>query len=264
MPTLTIDGRTVTVPEGATILDAARALAIDVPTLCWYPKLPVVGNCRICLVQVDGAPKLIAACATAATEGMRVDYRVKNSLSIASGILEEADAGNYDLILLATSTYRKRLKHIFGSNLDEIVRRARVETIVLRYMEDKAMSYKKILIPTSGYQHSVGAAMLAAELYRKHGSDITVLYIGESNEDAANALKPVSQRLNAAGIKHRALHRKGPIVETILDEADKGYDLMMIGATERPAYYNFLLGSTADRLVKRSPCPILMVKSVGG
>ena len=56
MPTLTIDGHTVTVPEGATILDAARALAIDVPTLCWYPKLPVVGNCRICLVHVEGAP----------------------------------------------------------------------------------------------------------------------------------------------------------------------------------------------------------------
>ena len=51
MPTLTIDGRTVTVPAGSTILDAARALAIDVPTLCWYPKLPVVGNCRICLVS---------------------------------------------------------------------------------------------------------------------------------------------------------------------------------------------------------------------
>jgi NADH dehydrogenase/NADH:ubiquinone oxidoreductase subunit G len=63
MPTLTIDGRPITVPAGSTILDAARALAIDVPTLCWYPKLPVVGNCRICLVQVDGAPKLVASCA---------------------------------------------------------------------------------------------------------------------------------------------------------------------------------------------------------
>ena len=43
MPTLTIDGRTVTVPAGATILDAARQVEIAVPTLCWYPKLPVVG-----------------------------------------------------------------------------------------------------------------------------------------------------------------------------------------------------------------------------
>jgi probable Kdp system regulatory protein len=196
-----------------------------------------------------------------ASEGMRIDYRVKKSLSIASGILEEAAAGQYDLILLANSTYRKHLKHIFGSKVDEIIMRSKVETIVFRYMEDKEMRYDRILIPTSGYQHSVSAAMLAEELYRKHGSEITVLYVGE--DDAAAALKPVTDRLKEAGIKHRALHRKGPVVETILDEADRGYDLMMIGATERPIYYNFLLGSTADRLVKRSPCPVLMVKSAG-
>jgi len=92
MPRLTIDGRSVTVPEGSTILDAARALAIDVPTLCWYPKLPVVGNCRICLVHVEGAPKLIAACATAATDGMRVSTEstdaVKNRQSVLAMLLE--------------------------------------------------------------------------------------------------------------------------------------------------------------------------------
>jgi formate dehydrogenase alpha subunit len=72
MPTLTIDGRTVTVPDGATVLDAARAIAIAVPTLCWYPKLPIAGSCRLCLVSVAGAPKLVAACATAAADGMEV------------------------------------------------------------------------------------------------------------------------------------------------------------------------------------------------
>ena len=96
MPTLTIDGRTVSVPEGATILDAARTLAIDVPTLCWYPKLPVVGNCRICLVEVEGAPKLVASCATAATEGMRVrtesDAAVKNRQGVLSMLLERYPA----------------------------------------------------------------------------------------------------------------------------------------------------------------------------
>ena len=92
MPTLTIDGRSITVPPGSTILDAARALAIDVPTLCWYPKLPVVGNCRICLVQIDGAPKLVASCATAAADGMRVstesDEAVKSRQGVLSMLLE--------------------------------------------------------------------------------------------------------------------------------------------------------------------------------
>ena len=87
MPTLTIDGRTVSVSEGSTILDAARALAIDVPTLCWYPKLPVVGNCRICLVEVEGAPKLVASCATAAAEGMRVHTESTQAVSNRHGVL---------------------------------------------------------------------------------------------------------------------------------------------------------------------------------
>jgi formate dehydrogenase major subunit len=96
MPTLTIDGRSITVPEGSTILDAARAMAIDVPTLCWYPKLPVVGNCRICLVQVEGSPKLVASCATAAADGMRVhtesDDARKNRQAVLSMLLERYPA----------------------------------------------------------------------------------------------------------------------------------------------------------------------------
>ena len=72
MPRLTIDGRAVTAESGATILDAARHAGIDVPTLCWYPKLPVVGSCRICLVSVEGSGRLMPACATKVEDGMSV------------------------------------------------------------------------------------------------------------------------------------------------------------------------------------------------
>ncbi|MBI4543426.1 MAG: formate dehydrogenase subunit alpha [Gemmatimonadetes bacterium] len=92
MITLSIDGRAVTVPNGATILDAARGLAIDVPTLCWYPRLPVVGSCRLCLVSVAGAPKLMAACAAQAEEGMAVETEtpaaVANRRSVLGLLLE--------------------------------------------------------------------------------------------------------------------------------------------------------------------------------
>ena len=96
MPTLTIDGRSVTVPSGATILDAARTLGVDVPTLCWYPKLPVVGSCRICLVSVEGQPKLLAACASAAADGMVVttesDAAKDSRRSVLSLLLERYPA----------------------------------------------------------------------------------------------------------------------------------------------------------------------------
>src|SRR5574341_989508 len=72
MPSATINGRTVSAPDGATILEAAREAGVEIPTLCWYPKLPIAGNCRICVVSVDGQAKLQPACATKIAEGMRV------------------------------------------------------------------------------------------------------------------------------------------------------------------------------------------------
>lgn len=92
MPTLTINGQSVHVAEGKTILDAARGASIDIPTLCWYPKLPTAGNCRICLVSVEGSGKLLPSCATAAVEGMVVttesEAAVENRRSVLSMLLE--------------------------------------------------------------------------------------------------------------------------------------------------------------------------------
>jgi nucleotide-binding universal stress UspA family protein len=56
--------------------------------------------------------------------------------------------------------------------------------------------------------------------------------------------------------------RHGPVIEAIVDEAQKGYDLVMIGATERPAYYQYITGSTADSLIRKLPCPVVMVKTL--
>ena len=96
MPTLTIDGRRVTVPEGQTILDAARSIGIDIPTLCWYPKLSIAGNCRICLVSVEGNPKLAPACAIHAADGMQVTTEsaaaVKNRRAVLGMLLERYPA----------------------------------------------------------------------------------------------------------------------------------------------------------------------------
>ena len=92
MITLTVDGRSLRVADGTTILEAARSAGIEVPTLCWYPKLPVVGSCRICLVSVAGSPKLVAACATAAQDGMDVQTEspaaAQNRRSVLGLLLE--------------------------------------------------------------------------------------------------------------------------------------------------------------------------------
>ena len=69
---LSIDGRPVAVPEGATLLDAARQLGIDTPTLCYLENLTPVNVCRICVVEVEGARTLVPACSRKAEPGMVV------------------------------------------------------------------------------------------------------------------------------------------------------------------------------------------------
>lgn len=71
--TLTINGVQVTVPEGTSILDAARGAGFFIPTLCHDPASPNFGACRICVVEVKGARTLVASCSAAATNGMVVE-----------------------------------------------------------------------------------------------------------------------------------------------------------------------------------------------
>ena len=62
MVTLTIDGRTVSVPEGTTILEAAQTLRISIPTLCYLKDINEIGACRICMVEVEGYARLVPSC----------------------------------------------------------------------------------------------------------------------------------------------------------------------------------------------------------
>src|SRR5438093_193307 len=88
MATLTINGRPVSADPEQTILDAARAAGIaDIPTLCWYAKLPIVGNCRICLVSVEGQGKLLPACATKVADGMVVQTESHAAVENRKGVL---------------------------------------------------------------------------------------------------------------------------------------------------------------------------------
>jgi len=81
MTTLTIDGRPVTVEDGTTILDAARAVGIEIPTLCYFEGLPPNTSCMVCVVKVNGGDTLVPACATRVDEGMVVEassYEVRS------------------------------------------------------------------------------------------------------------------------------------------------------------------------------------------
>ena len=70
MINLTINGKKITAPEGSTILEAARANGIDIPTLCYDKAVEVYGACGLCVVEAEGIPKLLRSCSAKAAEGM--------------------------------------------------------------------------------------------------------------------------------------------------------------------------------------------------
>jgi len=72
MPTLTIDSISVEVPDGTTILEAAKEAGVKIPTLCYLEGVQAIGACRVCLIEVEGARTLLASCVTPVTNGMKV------------------------------------------------------------------------------------------------------------------------------------------------------------------------------------------------
>ena len=73
MPKLSIDGRQVEVQPGATVLDAARKLEIDVPTLCHLDGLPANTSCLVCMIKIRRSGKLVPACGAPAEDGMEIE-----------------------------------------------------------------------------------------------------------------------------------------------------------------------------------------------
>ncbi len=85
---LTIDGVPVSVPKGMLVIEAAKQVGVLVPHYCYHPGLPVAGVCRMCLVEIERAPKLQIACATQVAEGMVVRTQSAQAKEARQGVLE--------------------------------------------------------------------------------------------------------------------------------------------------------------------------------
>ncbi|HLO04546.1 MAG TPA: NADH-quinone oxidoreductase subunit NuoG, partial [Symbiobacteriaceae bacterium] len=85
---LTIDGRSVSVPKGTLLVEAAKNVGIDIPVFCYHPKLDPAGLCRMCLVQVEKIPKPQTACTTPVAEGMVVHTQNETVDELRKGVLE--------------------------------------------------------------------------------------------------------------------------------------------------------------------------------
>lgn len=88
MPKFTLDNREIEFNPGETIIQAAKNAGTTLPNFCWHPALSVSGNCRICLVEIEGAPKLSIACATQAAENMVVRSASEKAIHAQNAVME--------------------------------------------------------------------------------------------------------------------------------------------------------------------------------
>jgi NADH-quinone oxidoreductase subunit G len=160
MVNLTIEGRSLSVPEGTTILEAAKQVGVLIPHYCYHPGLPIAGVCRMCLVEVEKSPKLAPSCATTVAEGQVVHVHSDKSLEARKGVLEMLlinhpldcpicdQAGECELQDYtfqegrADSRYRepKRFNPVedFGGDIVYVPNRCILCTRCVRFMEDVA------------------------------------------------------------------------------------------------------------------------------
>ncbi len=85
---ISINNQEVVVPQGTTILEAARKIGINIPTLCYHPDQAIKANCRVCVVEVKGSRKLAASCSTPVWDGMEVVTTSKKVLDAQKGVIE--------------------------------------------------------------------------------------------------------------------------------------------------------------------------------
>ncbi|WP_374340304.1 NADH-quinone oxidoreductase subunit NuoG [Azonexus sp.] len=83
-----IDGKKAQVPDGSTVMDAAQQVGVYIPHFCYHKKLSIAANCRMCLVQVEKAPKPLPACATPVTNGMKVFTHSDLAVKAQKGVME--------------------------------------------------------------------------------------------------------------------------------------------------------------------------------
>jgi len=120
---LTIDGKRVAVPEGATILEATRKLGIDTPTLCFLETLTPANACRVCVVELEGSRTLVPACSRKAEAGMAV-HTESDRVRLSRRLVLEFLASSVDV---STAPTLRAYMEQYGARPDRFG--ARVQTV---------------------------------------------------------------------------------------------------------------------------------------
>jgi nucleotide-binding universal stress UspA family protein len=208
---------------------------------------------------------LMKASAYCTERGITPKLEIISARDVPEAVLDLSQRYKTDLIIMGSSQRSVPEKVLFGNVVDRILKEAPCEVVVFSYSKTvKPITYDRILVPTSGYNHAQRALDIAIQFEKKFHGRITSMYVGPEAEaeKAKLILEPEKLHASSQGTQIEAVFKTGNVVDNIVNTAKEGnYTLIIIGSTERPSYYTVLLGSTADEIVKRAPCDVLVVRT---
>ena len=186
---------------------------------------------------------------------------VKVGYKPAEAILNTVEEVKPTLLIMGWRgrTFRKDV--VLGSTIDPVLVRAKCDVAVVRFDREWRGEVGKILLPTAGGPHAILAGELARDIARRHGSKITLLYVGRGEVDrkkAEKAFKETKKPLEGLSVEER-FEISDNIVERIASIANE-YDIVLIGATRERFLKNFLLGVFPEKIVRRTRRTVIMTR----
>jgi len=201
--------------------------------------------------------------------------------SVVDGILSYAEKQGMDLTVLGTHGRRGVRRAVLGSVAEEVVRRAPcpVVTVGSGAKPPEAMEEGRLLVPVDFSDHQAQLLAHAREMARAYGMQVTLLHVvevdGQPARDARSDADMLADRiwggltrradeLRADGVDASVEVRNGPVAPEVLAVAeDVDADLLAVATHGRTGLDRMLVGSVAEEVLRRAPCPVCTVKAFG-
>ena len=175
--------------------------------------------------------------------------------SIRDAILDQITKQNIDLTILGYSLQSTLYKIRHGDTVYPIMKDASSDVILANFKCES--TFKRILVPSAGYKHSLAAIKIARALAEKVGGQITLLHVTEAQESDIQA---DLQRLASMYKNVDISIRSGPVADHIITMA-KDFDIVIMGASERSRGASIIFGTVVDRVIERASSNIFVVRA---
>jgi uncharacterized hydrophobic protein (TIGR00271 family) len=237
----------------------------DLPLIALACRLARVRKGKICVLTVassDVQPawlKLPESC-----EDIPFDIVIRSDTDISNAILSEVQQRETDTLILGWGGHLGQDLHVLGRTLDPVIQRAACDIIVMR--GECTEDVRRVLIPAAGGPNAPEAFGIARALIPE--AELTTLYVALEKLGPAEVLVGEARletmlhglsHLDREHVNTRVIQASGPI-EGILDEAARGYDILIIGAGNENIVGRFLFGDIPQSVAVASPIPVMIVR----